>query len=228
MNEAKARREVFNLMRRLWLWPVTQTDASICPHGHLVRPPRGRPDILVLNPQGPAIVVEAKMFDLDERAFSFRRIDDGQRQWLNNWEEDGGTAFLALGTRTGRAGSKSPRYLWLVDWPAWLRVEKSCVKLGQLSLPLELHRARRRDLRDAGISAVNLLEGWALVWRDSCWHLRESHPLTTLTRGRGERDLGEERKRWNGAKPVRTLKVSSVSSLASSGTASTHGTPTER
>ena len=90
MIEKNVRREIFHLMERLWLWPITQTDATTkmskevwnllkalerqttkkslvyalkTALGGVTKPPIGRPDILVLNPVGRGLVIEVKVFD---------------------------------------------------------------------------------------------------------------------------------------------------------------------
>ena len=103
MNEANIRTEVFNLLERLWLWPITQTDArtpmskevfgllyaleKAAPaqkpligalRGALARvntPPIGRPDILVLNPVDASLVVEVKVFDKPRGSWAAASFD---------------------------------------------------------------------------------------------------------------------------------------------------------
>lgn len=227
MKESTIRQEIYNMLRRLYFWPMTQTDTARCPHGHLVHPPKGRPDILVLSPRGQSTVVECKLFPR-EGAFPFSAIDTGQHRWLNNWTLDGGTGFLALGTH-GRAGvMENPRRLWLVPWRDWLRIEMLLRDAGQASLPLINKAGQRRAVQDGGLCAVNLLKKWELEWRDGCWHLGELHPLGTMLLGRGERDLKQESKRWRGnvdrnASDVQTLLESA--GLSSSGCVSTVSLP---
>jgi hypothetical protein len=187
------------------MWPrKMDRDTWICEHCHRPNHPEADlPDIYVKNPRGPGFPIEVKLYPGDDSAFAFSRITTGQHRWLNNWTLDGGHAFLVLGTRTGKAGSKTnPRRLWLVPWRDWLRVEISCREAGQASLPLE--NPYRLAMKDADLYAIAALAKWELVWEDGCWHLGECHPLNTLLLGREERDLGEESRRWEsvGAAPV--------------------------
>jgi len=212
MKEADVRAEVFNLMRRLWLWPITQVDTVQCPGcGRLHHPPTGRPDILGLNPAGRSIVVEVKTFPEPRKSggweqasctFPFSAIQDNQRQWLKNFDEDNiagssyGGAYLALGTRHGTAGAKkNPRYLWLIPWYKWLRVEDK-LRTYQESLPLSVIKGLRKEIQENNLTAYGLLKQWSLEWQDGHWHLPVNHPLQVFIACQEERDLYKENLRW--------------------------------
>ena len=245
MKEANVRTEVFNLMRRLWLWPVTQTDLrpvltpearklmgsleqSILLGSRAMRPqwyafkkailastqqpPSGRPDILCLTPSaGHSIVIEVKTFPKPRKTatgsyagttFPFSAIQDNQRQWLNNFQEDSMLceptfgAYLALGMQHGRAGAKrAPRRLWLVPWPKWLEVEdKLCTY--QDSLPLSVIKGLRKEIQENNLTAYGLLKQWSLEWGDQYWHLPVDHPIHHIVARVTERDLYKENLRW--------------------------------
>lgn len=180
MNEADIRGEVFNLLERYHYWPLTQQNATKCPYCHkLWTPPKSRPDIVTLQ----NVVVECKAF-FGERAFPFSAIEPGQRSWLDLASEDGIGVYLALGTRTGRAGTQNPRRLWIVPWRQWLAVEER-VRPFQDSLPLIAGLARLLAVRERGLGAVELLQQWALWWENGGWRLPPLHPLYTGE----ERDL---------------------------------------
>jgi len=216
MKEADVRAEVFNLMRRLWLWPITQVDTVQCPGcGRLHHPPSGRPDILCLNPAGGrSIVVEVKTFPEPQMSggweqasctFPFSAISDNQRRWLFNYQDDADwrplgypheVAYLALGMRHGQAGAKkTPRQLWLVPWPNWLQIEDK-LRAYQESLPLTAIKGLRKEIQEDDLTAYGLLKRWSLEWENGCWHLPAYHPLKTFIGGAGERDLEEEKIRW--------------------------------
>lgn len=207
MKESDIRAELGRLLRRHWFWPIVGTDAFKCEKcGHVTRPKKGRPDIPNLNPSGPSVVVEVKVFPRDAGAFPFARITPDQRQWLSNWNRDTaretytgmyvGGAYLGIGTVTGKAGSKkSPRYLWLPPWDNWLEIEGRLREVGQVSLPLMSHRGQKKIIQELGLSALELLAPWQLVWEIGQWHLPPEHPLRFVNLG-GERDLEKENKRW--------------------------------
>ena len=188
MNEANIRGEIYRLLRRLWFWPITQTDAVACWKCHsLVKPPIGRPDILALNPNGPSIVVEVKVFPKPENpgwgpaSFRFSRIEDKQRAWLSNWQEDrkpfSPGAFLALGTIHGRTNSKTnPRKLWLVPWPEWLQVEERLRPI-QASLPLGVRKGLKKQIQNQNLDALTLLARWELRWTNTEWYVPPGHSL---------------------------------------------------
>jgi hypothetical protein len=133
--------------------------------------------------------------------FSFSTITASQRQWLNNFQEDadrghGPGAYLALGMRHGQAGAKKlPRHLWLVPWSMWLRVEDK-LRTYQESLPLNVIKGLRKEIQENKLTAYRLLKPWALEWYDSCWHLPANHPLQVFITCQGERNLDEEKLRW--------------------------------
>jgi hypothetical protein len=95
MKEAEIRAEIYRILYKdEGYWPITQTDAVKCWQcGALVKPKIGRPDIMVMNPSGPAIVVEVKAFpppakgkEWAQTSISFDRIEDKQRKWLTRWD----------------------------------------------------------------------------------------------------------------------------------------------
>jgi len=203
MQEAKIRRELFRLFERSWYWPITQTDAALCPKcGSAVYPKGGRPDILVLHPISRTIVCEVKRFPLptgdDWRAtsFPFSRIEENQRKWLSMWEADGGMSYIGLGMGHQRITSKvDRRRCWLVPWPHWLAVENQLTSAGQKSLPLALKPRLRKKVALGKLTAINLLKPFELVWRNSGWAFSNEHPLHIT---RTPRDVPAWRKKWKG------------------------------
>lgn len=116
MQESAVRAEVYRLLRTAGLWPITQTDAFVCSRCKTVnRPPKGRPDILVLNPEGRSYVVEVKV--IRDGSFPMDDLRPEQRRWLQRWSDAGGLGFIAIGT------TKRPRHLWLIPWAIWQEIE---------------------------------------------------------------------------------------------------------
>jgi hypothetical protein len=207
MKEADIREEVYNLLRRLWYWPITQTDLNapfdISAVNHLVgmligmtktspktqavvfqlkavldkavaRPPKGRPDILVLYPTryGTSIVVEVKTLNLTQKkSFAFTKIDNNQRVWLDRWDTDSGLGYLALGTVGVPRGE---RKLWLIPWGAWMKIE-GCVKKYQQSIPYKAGPGFKKELQERHLDLVTQLQRFELVWREGCWHADSKH-----------------------------------------------------
>ena len=168
MDETTVRQEVFRLARSLGYAPITQTDASVCPHcGRKVRPPIGRPDILWLHPTQGSIVCEVKVVPKGRKSFPFSCIRPEQRRWLDWWvQENRGVAFLALGTLTPRQ-----RRLWLVPWTAWKYVETE-VSQHQESIPVIAGRGARRALQDQHLDLDTLLRDFECDWKgDHTWQM---------------------------------------------------------
>lgn len=195
-DEAGFRAEITNLGWRLTYWPKTETDTWVCRRcGQQHHPPSaGRPDEVWRHPFWPSIPIEVKMFDQprdemrwESASFPFSHIEPEQRVWLTMWESrtvyqknlysGRSGAYLALGTRHGRAGSRAePRMGWLIPWWYWrTQVEEPIRALQQLSIPLIAANALRLELR--GYGADTLLKDYKLNWLGGCWHLPNSHPL---------------------------------------------------
>ena len=187
MNEKAVRGEVFRLMRRMWFWPITQTDVTRCPHGHLAYPKKGRPDIFGLNPTGRTIIVEVKILNLSkDKSFAFSNIEDEQRKWLSRWTEDGGWAYLALGTIGTKRGQ---RQLWLVPWVVWQLTEK-IVRKHQDSIPYIAGKGFKKEMQDDKIDILHLFPLFEAEWKDSRWSLLDQHELWYITGiDRGERQI---------------------------------------
>lgn len=242
MNEANVRAEIFNLLERLYLWPITQTDArtplskevfgllyaleKAAPdqrsligalRGALSRvttPPIGRPDILVLNPVGQSMVVECKVFDKPRdgvwarSGFDTKSITPEQRNWMKMWQADNGLAYLALGTVHGRPNSpKEPRYLWLIPWEGYVKLEAQVLACDVATIPLVETAGMRTCLREQGLWATRMFAPFALKWDNGAWHLNYDadepyHVAATLgdiVVWQGERDLSAWKAAWKAA-----------------------------
>ncbi|MBD3309510.1 hypothetical protein GF348_24235 [candidate division KSB3 bacterium] len=173
MKEKDIRQEVYHLLHTEYdLWPITQMDLAICPRCHAkVKPPIGRPDILVLNPLGRTIVIEVKA--IRGGSFSFSDIRDEQRQWLDNWLEAGGFGYIAIGTL------KRPRRLWIVDWAVWRNAEKQ-IKPIQKSIPVVAGKGYNRELQDKNLDMSTLFVRHELEKIPYSWELPEDHTIRRI------------------------------------------------
>lgn len=183
MNEAYVRRKVFRMFRLMGYWPITQTDAAKCPKCHaLIRPPIGRPDILVLHPQAQTLVVEVKVMHPADTAFSFNNVTPEQHTWLEAWQASGGQGYLALGIIRQAKTRHKLEHLYLIDWRAWLEAEIA-VKPIQNSIPLVAGKGMRKELQAGNLDIVTLLSLYELVQQEGGWRLPKSHSAWTDERG---------------------------------------------
>jgi hypothetical protein len=176
MNEADVRRKVYRLLRDLGYWPITQTDASVCPKCHtVIRPPIGRPDILALHPTARSVVVEVKSLRRTETSFPLDRVTPEQHKWLDRWEEAGGLGYLAPGVLRQHGSKDYLDGLWLVDWAAW-KVAEGLVSPIQNSIPLMAKKGMRRELQEQQLDMLTLLQHWDLHGRmTGRWQLPDGH-----------------------------------------------------
>ena len=148
MNEAVFRREIYQMLRyRYALWPHHIPDVV-----GSKRP--GVPDLIVMNPSGPGIYIEAKYIDTyDETSFAFAAIEESQRRWLFDWEKvRRGGSYLAIGA------SANERRLYIIPWLEWLYIE-AIVSPFQLSLPYKAGQGYRTELQEQGLD-FRLLSKW--------------------------------------------------------------------
>jgi len=155
------------MLRKTQYYPVTQTDAAICPRCKAkVLPIEGRPDILV-----PFVAVEVKILRLSEdKSFPFDRIKDNQRRWLNDFAELGFLGFIALGV-IGRNRTDTMDCLldlFLVEWRDWLGIEESC-RPFQNSIPYQHGKGMRKAMES--LDLLTLAAEWRI--KDG---IPESHP----------------------------------------------------
>jgi hypothetical protein len=183
MNEAYVRRQVFRMFRLMGYWPITQTDAAKCPECHaLIRPPIGRPDILVLHPRAQTIVVEVKVLRPAETAFSFDDVTPEQHAWLSAWLNHGGNGYLAIGIIRQAKTKHKLEHLYLVDWLAWLGAE-TIVKPIQNSIPLVAGKGMRKELQANSLDIIHLLQSYELMRHSGGWHLPDGHSAWTDEEG---------------------------------------------
>ena len=171
MNEAKVRQEVGHMLTSFGFDVKHYEDAIVCPRcKHLIIPERGRPDLVAMHPQRQGLYVEVKVFPRGKTAFPFSNISPEQREFLGDWSDRGGLAYLGLGTVEGRPDRREkPRRAWLIPWHVWLMVEEVLTPI-QASLPLYAERAKFTAIREGDMDAVNLLAGWELSWKSGGWH----------------------------------------------------------
>jgi hypothetical protein len=131
----------------------------------VARPPKGRPDILVLIPNGRNRVCEVKVVPKNKKSFPFSNIEEKQRRWLDAWTEDGGDAFLAIGTLVPRQ-----RRLWLVTWTAWRQLEETVSPI-QESVPVVAGKGMRKELQENHYDMHTLLCDWELSRITGGWEL---------------------------------------------------------
>jgi len=195
INEASFRQQIYRALELYWLWPIPVQNTTVCPWCHrLVLPEAGRPDLRVMNPTGPSLAIEVKLFKKGQ-AFPFSHIEPQQRRWLSMWAKDGGLSLLGLGCDWGKAGSISnPRLCYLVPWDKWLEIEDK-IKPHQDSLPWDLPRSKR-VLQEARLCGKMLLSPYELAWKSGSWRIPFSHPTLSWLSGRIPRDLEAWRKEW--------------------------------
>lgn len=142
----------------------------------VARPPKGRPDILVLNTHGVSAVIEVKALNLlQQRSFAFNSVTPEQHKWLDWWAADLGLGYLAIGTVGIR-----PRRLWLVDWRCWQTVTRQVGEI-QDSLPYIAGKGFRKELQELGWDMDRLLEQFELTRKTGGWVLPPDHSLLRLT-----------------------------------------------
>lgn len=169
MNEADVRGKLSRAARLSGLWPISQTDASVCPTcRNLVRPPIGRPDTLLLNPKGKTEVVEVKVMHPKETSFQFAHIEEKQRLWLDRWEADGGTGYLALGAIRAHGSRHGLDHLWLIEWGKWKEIEARIAPI-QSSIPLFAGKGYKKILQEKHLDLVTLCKQYEMYKEDGEW-----------------------------------------------------------
>ena len=129
----------------------------------------GHPDYTVLVPPfGFFVEVKSAAANL-----ALSEISPKQREWL---DEFASVSYLWLFMGTTINARTSPRRAWLVPWPQWRRVETRLAAHGLKGLACDL--PHRRDHRDLGLSAQQLLKRFALEWQGSgAWTIPPRHPF---------------------------------------------------
>lgn len=142
MDEATVRADIRKALIALGFWPIHTRDAVICHRcGNKALPSEpGRPDLLVLKPNGQGVVIEVKrqknVKDTFAQSFDKTLIEEDQRQWMDRWEESGGRAFFAFGTVVPRK-----RSVWVIPWGEWKAHEKT-VSGNSIPIARELYKRR--------------------------------------------------------------------------------------
>lgn len=142
----------------------------------VARPPKGRPDILVLNTHGVSAVVEVKALNLKRlRSFAFDNVTPEQHRWLDRWTDDNGLGYLAIGTVGVR-----PRRLWIVDWSFWREIQDAVSEI-QSSLPYIAGKGFSKILQLRCWDMDRLLSNYELERKTGGWVLPPNHSLLRLT-----------------------------------------------
>jgi len=211
-TEAEFNTEITHLLRKLWYWPITGTDAFVCEKcGHVTRPQKGRPDILAMGTNTRSLAVECKMIPSPAREgaqpeLALKKITPEQRTWLYMFEldlhpcykDEQERSFLALCTSFGRAGSiPNPRRAWLIPWLSWELIECDLRKLlpNRVSIPLLTQKGQSRIMQDANFCLHRLLKQYELTWvNKEGWKI--SKPLHCLYDAQFPRHTEELSDRW--------------------------------
>lgn len=177
MKEADVRLKIKRGLEKLGYWCITQTDAVKCHKcGSMFYPEKGRPDMLCLHPQSPAIVIETKVLKLTQgKSFPFLRVKEEQRRWLCAWAQQLGMGFLGLGI-IGQQGSKDRlEAVYLIQWERWLTAEQQ-VKDEQLSIPYQEYKGMNSVLRQNGWTISSLFRKWQLPYESGVLRVPIGHP----------------------------------------------------
>jgi hypothetical protein len=169
MKESGVRQQLYRSLRLDGWWPITQTDASKCPRCKaLVKPPIGRPDVLVLHPRKPASVLEVKTLRPQEKSFPFERITEEQRRWLDRWANAGGQGNIALAVLEEHGKRVHIDHLYHVPWIQWRRVEDT-IKPIQNSIPFAAGKGMRTELQERQLDIAHLLAKWRITRQEGEW-----------------------------------------------------------
>ena len=173
VDEAHVRRELYQMWRINWYWPIRMRDAVVCPKCRTrILPDVGRPDILIINPVGRTRVCEVKVVSIDRRnSFTFDQVTDEQHKWLDNYLADNGLGYLAIGTVGER-----PRSLWLIDWGLWTQIETRTKEEYDVGfIPVYRDGITRIAMREDEWSIENLCSHCRLTRSSGLWHLPRGH-----------------------------------------------------
>lgn len=173
MNEADFRQGAYRMLRKMGYWPLRGRDATICPRCHTsILPPIGRPDIIILAPQGFGRVLETKFVSNRETSFPFSSISEEQRKWLCAWKDAGGLGYLGIGVQT------RPASFYIIDWGTWLAIEEM-VSPVQASLPVSFDNGKGYSLilRQKGYDLVTLCGEYKLTRAGGEWQVPDTHSL---------------------------------------------------
>lgn len=153
MNEATIRRELYQMLRyRYNLWPDHFPDIP----GD--KQP-GRPDLVVMNPNGPGYYVEVKALNLNrDKSFAFSSITEGQRRWLDTWQA---VCTHPIGSWIAIGVYQKRHEIYLIPWSRWARLEND-VRPYQDSLPYAVGPGYLTELQNLKLD-FRLLDEYKLV-----------------------------------------------------------------
>lgn len=141
------------------------------------KPPKGRPDILVMHPTGLSVVIEVKALHAGETSFPLDRIEDKQRKWLTRWADDGGRGYIALGVIRKHGSRDFLEHLYIVDWLRWCEVELETHKV-QKSIPYISGPGFAKAFQDINHDILHLFETFEWYKDKGEWHATDgAHSL---------------------------------------------------
>src|SRR5688572_7396499 len=153
MNESDVRLAVTHALQWHGYWPFHHQDGRLhfCKHGHpvLATPEiKGRPDIEARHPKHPTVFIEVKAITKDAKSFAFSQIEPEQREYLSNWTNEGGSAYLAIGKIVPHGTKSKIGSIWVFPWPYWLEVESQYQK--SIAFSWGLYEKRPLDWQTRG------------------------------------------------------------------------------
>jgi len=125
MNEQYFRVEIYHMMQLLGFNPYHPPDMK--QYINTAKYKTGKPDLFCLNPVGPTVIIEVKMFVPQKKNVKFdgKLISDAQRNWLDWWSwERLGYSYIAICTKEAK------RKAWLIPWPIYVSMELIAHKNG--------------------------------------------------------------------------------------------------
>jgi len=171
MEEANIQRKIYRLLGSMGYVCIPQTDAFKCSRcGEITRPPKGRPDLPVLHPTSRSIVVEVKVLRAENRSFSFSKITDEQRAWLDFWEGIQGIGFIGLGIIQRHGKLDYLEHLYLIPWNRWKEMEERIAPY-QLSIPLEAGKGFKTELQEQQLDILHIFTPYEIKREDASWLL---------------------------------------------------------
>lgn len=160
MNEKSIQGEVVQSVKHWGGYAKKVMDGHQCPKcGHVTVPPAGRADYdCTLNEYG--FKVEVKYA---ERSFPLSDFREDQREWAKWYVSIGGHYYLWLCMGKSIGALNRPRRAWLVPLRGWLALE-AIVLQYQKSLPYQADKWYSKEMQQAGVDAVHLLQDFELDW----------------------------------------------------------------
>lgn len=175
MNETAVRQQVFHAASLAHEWPITQTNTTVCPRCHTqIRPPIGRPDILIVRS-----AIEVKVVGAKDTSFAFSEINEDQREWQDKFLRDGKLGYIALGVIRQHGKVQKLDHLYMVPWAAWLETEDK-IRPYQASIPVEATKGMRKELQEQHLDILTLLAPYEMERSNGVYEIRWAEPLAVI------------------------------------------------